>query len=61
MNESFFLTKQTANLMEDFDRELKAGPALFLLYGDTRVGKSRLLQELIKPVLCIIVVERIEG
>jgi len=32
--------------MEDFMRELKAGSALFLLYGDTGVGKTRLLQEL---------------
>lgn len=51
MNESFFLTRQTANLMEDFDKELKADPALYLLYGETRVGKSRLLQELIKTRL----------
>ena len=51
MNESYFLTKQTANLMEDFDRELKAEPAFYLLYGEARVGKSRLLQELIKTRL----------
>jgi septal ring-binding cell division protein DamX len=42
----FFLTRQTANLMEDFTRELKAGAALFLLYGESGVGKTRLLQEL---------------
>jgi len=32
--------------MEDFTRELKAGAALFLLYGESDVGKTRLLQEL---------------
>ena len=32
--------------MEDFTRELKAGAALFLLYGESAVGKTRLLQEL---------------
>ena len=37
--------------MEDFAREIKAGSALFLLYGDERVGKSRLLEELIKTRL----------
>ena len=51
MNESFFLTKQTANLMEDFDRELEAGSSLSLLYGETRVGKTRLLQELVRTRL----------
>lgn len=34
--------------MEDFVREINAGSALFLLYGDEGVGKSRLLQELSK-------------
>ena len=42
----FFLTRQTANLMEDFTRELKAGASLFFLYGDDGVGKTRLLREL---------------
>jgi septal ring-binding cell division protein DamX len=42
----FFLTRQTAKLMEDFDRELKAGASVFLLYGDNDVGKTRLLEEL---------------
>lgn len=46
VSKPFFLTRQTANLMEDFVRELKAGSALFLLYGDHGVGKTRLLQEL---------------
>jgi len=32
--------------MEDFTRELNQGPALFLLYGEIGVGKTRLLQEL---------------
>jgi septal ring-binding cell division protein DamX len=42
----FFLTRQSANLMEDFTRELKAGATLFLLYGESAVGKTRLLLEL---------------
>ena len=46
MSKPFFLTRQTANLMEDFVRELKGGSSLFLLYGDAGVGKTRLLQEL---------------
>jgi septal ring-binding cell division protein DamX len=46
VSKPFFLTRQTANLMEDFTRELKAGASLFLLYGDTGVGKTRLLREL---------------
>lgn len=46
MTNPFFLTRQSANLMEDFTRELKAGAALFLLYGESDVGKTRLLQEL---------------
>jgi len=47
----FFLTRQTANLMEDFARELEQGSALFLLYGDDMVGKTRLLQELYRTRL----------
>lgn len=46
MSIPFFLTRQTANLMEDFVRELNQGSAIFLLYGDNGVGKTRLLQEL---------------
>lgn len=46
MSKPFFLTRQTANLMEDFTRELKAGASLFLIYGDKGVGKTRLLREL---------------
>ena len=46
MSKPFFLTRQTANLMEDFARELKVGASLFLLYGDNGTGKTRLLREL---------------
>ncbi len=46
VSKPFFLTRQTANLMEDFTRELNQGSALFLLYGEIGVGKTRLLQEL---------------
>ncbi len=46
MSKSFFLTRQTANLLEDFVRELKANAGLYLIYGDQGVGKTRLLEEL---------------
>jgi len=46
ISNQFFLTKQTANLMEDFSREITKSSSLFLLYGVGSVGKSRLLQEL---------------
>jgi septal ring-binding cell division protein DamX len=42
----YFLTRQTANLMEDFVRDLKSGSGVYLLYGDEGVGKTRLLEEL---------------
>jgi AAA+ ATPase superfamily predicted ATPase len=42
----FFLTRQTANLMEDFLRELKSATSLYFLYGDSGVGKTRLMREL---------------
>lgn len=45
-NPHFFLTRQTANLMEDFDREIRRGGALYVLHGEAGVGKSRLLREL---------------
>jgi len=46
MGDQFFLTRQTANLLEDFTREIDKGSSLFLLYGIKSVGKSRLLREL---------------
>ncbi|GBF28889.1 hypothetical protein MnTg03_00450 [bacterium MnTg03] len=46
MGDQFFLTRQTANLLEDFTREINKGSSLFLLYGIKSVGKSRLLREL---------------
>ena len=46
IKEPFFLTRQTANLLEDFAREINKGSSLFLLYGVASVGKSRLLREL---------------
>jgi len=46
VSKPFFLTRQTANLMEDFARELKVGASLYLLYGDNGAGKTRLLREL---------------
>ncbi len=46
MDKPYFLTRQTANLMEDFARELQKGSTFYLLYGEPRVGKTRLLEEL---------------
>jgi len=46
MGDQFFLTRQTANLLEGFTREIDKGSSLFLLYGIRSVGKSRLLREL---------------
>ncbi len=46
VSKPYFLTRQTANLMEDFTRELNEGASLFLLYGEDGVGKTRLLEEL---------------
>ncbi|MFT5226493.1 MAG: hypothetical protein ACI8XX_002253 [Polaribacter sp.] len=47
----YFLTKQTANLQEDFVREIKNSASLFLLYGEEGVGKTRLLEELVSTRL----------
>ncbi|MFT5662926.1 MAG: septal ring-binding cell division protein DamX [Urechidicola sp.] len=47
----YFLTKQTANLQEDFGREIKNGASLFLLYGEEGVGKTRLLKALLSTRL----------
>ncbi|MDJ0780277.1 MAG: SPOR domain-containing protein [Gammaproteobacteria bacterium] len=46
MSNPFFLTRQTANLMEDLARSLAEAGSLFLLYGEPGVGKTRLLREL---------------
>jgi len=46
VSKPFFLTRQTANLMEEFARELKAQAGLYLIHGDEGVGKTRLLVEL---------------
>ena len=43
MHKPFFLTRQTANLMEDFARELKSGACVYLFHGDEGVGKTRLM------------------
>lgn len=51
VSKPFFLTRQSANLMEDFARELNQGSALFFLYGESGVGKTRLLRELIQSRL----------
>jgi septal ring-binding cell division protein DamX len=46
VSKAFFLTRQTEKLMEDFIRELNADSALYLLYGDEGVGKTRTLEEM---------------
>ena len=37
--------------MEDFARDLKAATGLYLIYGDSGVGKTRLLEELVQTRL----------
>ncbi|MCZ6796704.1 MAG: hypothetical protein O7D36_02005, partial [Gammaproteobacteria bacterium] len=44
--DQFFLTRQTANLIEGFVREISNTSSIFLLYGKHSVGKSWLLGEL---------------
>ncbi len=51
MSKAFFNTRQTANLMEDFICESSADSALYLLYGDAGVGKTRTLDELARTRL----------
>ena len=46
MNQPFFLTRQTAGLVEDIVHELGSGSGLFLVYGDSGVGKTRTLEEM---------------
>jgi septal ring-binding cell division protein DamX len=46
MTKSYFLTRQTAKLLEAFVGDLKSGGGVYLLYGDDGVGKTRLLEEL---------------
>ena len=46
VNKDFFLTHRSAQLMEDLVRDLDSGAPLFLLYGESGVGKTRLLREL---------------
>ena len=57
---SFFLTRQIANLMEDFARETSRSSAVFLLYGDASTGKSRLLDELARRHFSGNVIHRID-
>ena len=56
----FFLTRQVANLMEDFARETSRSSSIYLLYGDALVGKSRLLDELARRHFSGNVVHRID-
>lgn len=46
VDDDFFLTQHSAQLMEDLVRDLESGAPLFLLYGEPGVGKTRLLREL---------------
>ena len=51
MSKPFFLTPQTANLMEDFVRDLESETGLHLIHGDSGVGKTRFLEELMQTGL----------
>ena len=51
MNQPFFLTRQTAGLVEDIVHELNSGSGLFLVYGDRGVGKTRTLEEMTRSRL----------
>ena len=44
MSEKYFLTQQTANLREDFQREIEAGSSISLLYGASGAGKSAFIR-----------------
>ena len=59
-DKSFFLTRQTANLMEDFAREISRSSSIFLLYGDAWAGKSRVLDELARRHFSGKIIHRID-
>jgi hypothetical protein len=59
-DKSFFLTRQIANLMEDFARETSRSSSIFLIYGAASVGKSRVLDELARRHFSGNVVHRID-
>ena len=46
MSDDFFLTQNSARLMEDLVRDFESGAPLFLLYGESGIGKSRVLEKL---------------
>ena len=43
----YFLTRQSANVMEDLNRLVSKGGSVTVLYGQNGVGKSRLLKQFI--------------
>jgi len=43
----FFLTRQSANIMEDLLRRLKLSGSISLLYGQRGIGKSSLLNKFV--------------
>ncbi|MCK5665155.1 MAG: ATP-binding protein, partial [Thiotrichaceae bacterium] len=47
----FFLTRQSANIMEDLSRRLKQAGSISLLYGPEGIGKSRLLYQFVETRL----------
>lgn len=47
----YFLTRQSANLMEDLQRQISTAGAICLLYGAKGVGKSRLLDHFLSTRL----------
>ncbi|MFT7671762.1 MAG: hypothetical protein ACI845_000164 [Gammaproteobacteria bacterium] len=48
MAEKYFLTPQTANLMEDLYREIGSRSSLFLLYGVKGIGKSSFVHQFLR-------------
>ncbi|MCP4075561.1 MAG: AAA family ATPase [Gammaproteobacteria bacterium] len=47
----FFLTRQSANIMEDLSRRLNQAGSISLLYGPEGIGKSRLLDQFVETRL----------
>ncbi len=51
LQNTFFLTRQSANVMEDLFRQLSQAGMVCLLYGSKGVGKSRLLEQFVSSRL----------
>ncbi|MDJ0834836.1 MAG: AAA family ATPase [Gammaproteobacteria bacterium] len=51
LQNTYFLTRQSANVMEDLYRQMNQSGVVCLLYGSRGVGKSRLLQQFVSSRL----------